>query len=207
MTVQADFYEHSSSPTQNVKVGRDTIILDTQIIYPKKISIGDTSAVLSMGGSISFFSLLYYYCLVRKREFSEEEYDSDELTNKETMSSSNSYTLGIASPRGSDSSWGGRSIVSSEEAQDFDEMIHQSSKSIMGSFPIVLDSKFQRTTDVGENTRSKRSVTFSKVDTGWATFDEEVGCDSDLFMIKEEEAETDSCVEIEMTKNMNSGML
>lgn len=196
MTVHAEFYEDSLSPSQNITVGRDTIILDTQIIYPKKISIGDTSAILSMGGSISLFSLIYYYCLVRKGEVSEEEYDSDELRDKEKMPSSHSYTLGIASPRGSDSSWGGRSIVFSEDAQDFDEMAHQSSKSIVGSFPIVLDSKFQRITDVGENTRSKRSVTFSKVDTGWATFDEEVGCDSDLFMIQEEEAETDSCFDI-----------
>jgi hypothetical protein len=191
--VQAELHEPSSSPSQKLNIDSDTIILDTHIIYPKKISIGETKVVLSMGGSISLFSFLYYYCLVRKNK---EEHNEDELTSTDEMSSSHSYTLGIASPHGSNSSWIDKGIVSSKDSPDLDESVYKSRESLLGSFPIALESKFKSPTEVGRSKRSKRSVTFSGVDTGWANFDEEVGCDSDLFSIEEGDFENDCAVEI-----------
>jgi hypothetical protein len=194
-TVHAQLYEPSVSPSEELNTDHDTIILDSHIIYPKKISIGETRVVLSMGGSFSLFSFLYYYCLIRKRRDKEKKSDNNDWASDNDMVPSHSYTLGIASPSSSDS-WMDRGFVSSSDPPE-DETDYLSRGILMGSFPITLETHFKSTDAVtGKSQRNKRSVTFSGVDTGWAKFDEEVGCRTDLSMIEEDEVENEGTAEV-----------
>lgn len=195
ITVHSELHVPSVSPSEALNIDHDTIILDSQIIYPKKVSIGDTRVVLSMGGSFSLFSFLYYYCLIRKRDDTEKKPDNNNWTRENEMLQPHSYTLGIASPSSSDS-WMDKGFVSSSDSPE-DETDYLSRGILMGSFPITIETHFKSPDTVpGKSKRNKRSVTFSGVDSGWARFDEEVGFGTDLSIIEEDEVENEGTAEV-----------